>query len=353
MRSCARLLRRDYRLGLLLCSLILSIRCGNGHPGPANAPDGDRDGALADAQDEGAAPSELLILPIVDSTFPADALELYDLAILSFDLTGFDVVTFFLDLEDAWLSGYAFAYPLRNDVAGIGLEMYPSKYEAGPELLIHMGDVRNLGSDPSLIATKVMAQEFGHRYLAYVGVVADNVPADILLGRGDAHWSFFCDTDGSVMEGNELFDNGDGTFTTGDRWQGYSPLDRYLMGILPPEEVPDFFCVENAANFLLDGKGQGGDFANGSRPFYAGLTFSGTRIDLSVDDVIAAHGPRDPPAVAEQRTWRQAFIVVVRENGQIWHPFGLQWVDRLRVAWETYLPEHTDGLFVVDTHITQ
>ena len=55
-----------------------------------------------------------------------------------------------------------------------------------------------------------------------------------LLGRDVAHWSFFFDSDASVMEGNDIEDLGGGSFRTTAAVQRYSQLDQYAMGLLPP-----------------------------------------------------------------------------------------------------------------------
>ena len=60
---------------------------------------------------------------------------------------------------------------------------------------------------------------------------ADRAISDQLLGRQRAHWSFFMDSDGSVMEGNEIEDLGGGTFRTTVATEKYSRLDLYAMGL--------------------------------------------------------------------------------------------------------------------------
>jgi hypothetical protein len=52
-------------------------------------------------------------------------------------------------------------------------------------------------------AAAVMAHEFGHRWLAFAKIrnALGTASTGELLGRGQAHWSFFLDTDGSVWKG--------------------------------------------------------------------------------------------------------------------------------------------------------
>ena len=94
-----------------------------------------------------------------------------------------------------------------------------------------------------------MGQEVGHRWLAYLNF-RDHTGArsDALLGRDLAHWSFFFDSDASVMEGNDIEDQGGGQFRTVDAVKRYSMLDQYAMGLVGPNDVPPFFYVEAPAS---------------------------------------------------------------------------------------------------------
>src|SRR4029077_13241101 len=100
-----------------------------------------------------------------------------------------------------------------------------------------------------------------------------------LLGRDDAHWSFFFDSDASVMEGNDIEDQGGGQFRTVDAVKRYSRLDQYMMGLIPPSQVPSFFYVEspNTAKPKPDAP-------------LMGVSFPGPRRDVLIDDVIAING---------------------------------------------------------------
>jgi len=60
----------------------------------------------------------------------------------------------------------------------------------------------------------VIGQEAGHRWLAFLEFSDVNrQPSDALLGRDLAHWSFFFNSDASVMEGNRIQDLGGATAT--------------------------------------------------------------------------------------------------------------------------------------------
>lgn len=62
------------------------------------------------------------------------------------------------------------------------------------------------------------------------------------------------------------------------------------MGLLPAEEVPDFFVLEDLVYVRWDDAGY---------PIYRG-----DRIDVSIDDIIVREGPRSPDFAAARRNPR-------------------------------------------------
>jgi hypothetical protein len=118
------------------------------------------------------------------------------------------------------------------------------------------------------------------------------------------HWSFFLDTDASVMEGNDIADLGGGRFETVDFTRAYSPLDQYAMGLRGPEEVPPFFYVEGADDFRPNRT-----YKVSTAP-EAGVSFTGVRRAVRMEDVLAAMGPRVPDSAHAPRSSRLAFILV-------------------------------------------
>ena len=102
---------------------------------------------------------------------------------------------------------------------------------------------------------EVLGQEVGHRWGSFVNTnVAD------VLGRGQAHWSFFLDTGAfngsligagaSVMEGNRWQANGDGSFTTGRPCLTATSLfDLYVMGMLEARSARTRACGRQPITF--------------------------------------------------------------------------------------------------------
>ncbi len=98
----------------------------------------------------------------------------------------------------------------------------------------------------------------------------------------------------------EIVDLGDNRFKAEKRgWSyRYGPLELYLAGLVPPEDVPDFWVA-------IDGEWI--DQESG--------TFTATKIEkYTVSDVIAAYGKRVPEASISQREFRAAVILLIDEK---------------------------------------
>jgi hypothetical protein len=186
----------------------------------------------------------------------------------------------------------------------------------------------------------LLGQETGHQWLAYLRFRAPNGQrSDALLGRGLSHWSFFFDSDASVMEGNDIEDLGGGSFRTVATVNRYSMLDLYAMGAVSEDEVPPFFYVENPI-----GSGKGAESAP-----QTGVTFTGTRRDVTIQDVIAAMGPRDPSSRDAPRVHRQAFIYVLSAGRTSDPAAEITKLDGIRQAWEAFFAQATGGRITART----
>jgi uncharacterized protein (TIGR03437 family) len=151
----------------------------------------------------------------------------------------------------------------------------------------------------------VLGHEAGHLFNAFASVRDPDNPANkIMLGFGGSHWSFVFDSEASLDEGEQILDRGAGAsprFLTAAVTQGYAPLDQYLMGFRPSSDVPGTFAVTGSGLSPL-GHPQ------------SGISFSGARLDIGVNDVIAAEGRRTPDYTVAQRRYRFAFILVVPQG---------------------------------------
>lgn len=246
----------------------------------------------------------------------------------------------------------AFAYEITaaNDIRGIGQDIYNQAADFGSAGQLRSVVVMDwLGKYPDNPTSKflgenntlsVMGQEVGHRWLAYMDFRDHTgTTSDALLGRDLAHWSFFFNSEASVMEGNEISDLGGGQFKTTDAVKRYSHLDQYAMGLIPSSSVPTMFYVESPTS----------SHTRADAP-QIGVTFSGTRRDFLIDDVIAVNGARSPSAAESPRTHRQAFIYVVT-NGRSADGGQVSKLDGIRRQWETFFSQATDGRMTAVTRL--
>lgn len=221
------------------------------------------------------------------------------------------------DLEGA----FAYASGVENDVRGIGEEVFDDTVfwgsEGELESFVNMGNLRRYPRDPTgrvrgaasrPSTLGLLAHEVGHRWLARAAISHDGVASNALLGREQAHWSFFLDTDASFLEGNDIVQESEMRFRTVETVSRYSRLDLYLMGLAPPSEVSPFFLVSGASassfGHVLDAE---------SSPT-VGVVITGSRTDLTIEDVIRGSGARDPANGAAPTRFREAWILLTGPN---------------------------------------
>ena len=108
----------------------------------------------------------------------------------------------------------------------------------------------------------------------------------------------------SIMDGRFWRDNGDGTFTPITRYTSGGPswLDLYLMGLADASEVPDMFILRN---LQVVAGGTGGDI------WWEGGVYTGEREVISINQIIAAEGPREPSAAESQKDFNAGFVYLV------------------------------------------
>jgi hypothetical protein len=247
------------------------------------------------------------------------------------------------------VAGNTFSYEqsVKNSDTGIGLAAEDRSADFGSggrlESFVMMDDLKKypddltqrfLGEDSAL---SVLAHEVGHRWLVNALFRDGSVTSRELLGRDQVHWSFFVDTDGSFLEGNDIHPQSDGSFRTIGASLRYSALDQYLMGMRDASEVPPFFFVRNPLG--------AGNVDPGRKPA-TGIVFSGTRKDVSMSDVVVALGTRNPPGTPWARPFRQVFLYVA--VGGDAESSALDKLERIRGAWPPFFSQGTGGRGSVD-----
>jgi len=257
----------------------------------------------------------------------------------------------FTDRRLAGAGTFAYEQGVKNEISGLGDEVYDFSAEYGSAgrlaSFVMMDVITKYPEDPTTLflagvdsALSVLAHESGHRWLTRALFRdASGAVSDALLGRQLAHWSFFMNSSASFLEGNEIQDLGGGQFRTTGASLRYGPLDQYLMGLRAPEEVPSFFYVADVP------------VTGGSREQNPalGVLLTGTRRDVSVGDVIAAIGPRVPPASQAPTVLRQALVFVAAQGPP--SEATLAKLERLRAAFPAFYAAGTEGRGQVDPRV--
>lgn len=178
-----------------------------------------------------------------------------------------------------------------------------------------------------------LGHEVGHRWGAYVSAIVNG--ETISLGTWP-HWGpglqtrvafpYSLPVEASTLGGGVWQDNFDGTYTQlRDGFfvpaPGYSYLDLYLMGLISADEVPDFFILKNFARVGKDENGH--------------PIFKADRTKVTIQDVIAASGPRLPDVDHSQRKFNTGFVVVV-EHGHSPSPELIEQANGIRRHWIDY-----------------
>ncbi len=245
----------------------------------------------------------------------------------------FDFVTFFTDTANGMppqggSSWYRFVF---NDVEGIGFG--PFDQRAGYASTKLQGIMfLNQGHFP--VWRYVMLQEQGHRWSAfarYKDSQTGPIQTDHLLG-GWGHWALNLDDDRSPMD-YDVFDwvesasNYDRVQLTTDE-RAYCDLDLYLMGLLGPGDVDDFFLLSNVSPI-------------------SGTLFSADKKVMTVQKILMAEGPRVPDVSTSQKSFKNAFVVLTGSAGAASGLVGT--VDSLRSQFQSDFADATRNLAHVDT----
>jgi hypothetical protein len=190
---------------------------------------------------------------------------------------------------------------------------------------------------PYNYAMSQIGHEMGHRWSAFVSAKVGNETIPL----GPTHWArglhgpaafpYQRPSEASAMGAGVWQDNFDGTFTQLDDdyyvpATGWSYLDLYLMGLISASEVPDFFILRNLVSTGRDPNG---------RPI-----FKADRTKITIQDVIAAEGPRMPDVDHSQKKFNTGIVVVV-EHGKKPSAELVQRANAIATRWIDYFATTT------------
>jgi len=191
----------------------------------------------------------------------------------------------------------------------------------------------------------VMGQESGHRWNSFLRFDKGSGVSDLLLGRALAHWSTFLGFElSSTMDGgNNWVEIAPNTYENKSFVDYFSNLDQYAMGFRAPEEVPPFFYISSASNNTLAAR------TPGTVP--PGTLAFGTRVEVTIEEVIAAEGPRIPARDSAQKDYHQAFILLV-QLGTLPSNFQINQLQLYMDEWRKYWVIATDGRSTMSTDLS-
>ncbi len=250
----------------------------------------------------------------------------------------------------------AFAYAVQYETGGIG-------FGSGGAPWISPADVGSAGrllqlsfmNTPKLYAgepddASIVVHETTHHWSAYIELPGTPAPGYLLDEGYGGHWNIHAHTGGPSATGyGDVVDLGDGRFQYTVMYPlQLSPLELYLAGLIPPDEVPPMFYVQGGHDYEPAMPPYGGAWTQGSYSMDA--SYAGTRVDFTVQDVIAGNGVRTPAFGAAQTDFRFAFVLVCTDATAC-DPTDLALVEAQRTAFEVQLSTATGGRATADTSL--
>jgi hypothetical protein len=263
-------------------------------------------------------------------------------------------LVFFTNFQQT-MSGFANELNIKNDVTGIGLGIFDASSQYGSNSILESRCNMNrlsawaspdpynrwFGKGNNFLT--IMGQEAGHRWGSFAFFDAGGGPSNLILGRSDAHWSYYFDVDHSSAEGGNWVSTGGINYQCPTQIDFFSELDEYLFGLRTPDEVKDMFYISSATNNLPANRSVGTpvQFA----------TASGVFTPVTVEHIIAAEGARTPTEPNENKDLRQGFIFLLQQ-GTSPSQADLDKIAGFRRAWEEYFERSCDGRLTCNTSLT-
>lgn len=250
----------------------------------------------------------------------------------------YDFLVVFTTFEFETGDALAFHSLLRNDTQGIGIAPLDLGQAFGSAArlqgYIDMAATSRYpvtsGESHSLGALSTFAHEVLHRWGVKLSYRTDGgTTSRALIGSGDAHWSYFLDSDASLMYGADWRRRDDGRFESVAARQRYSALDLYMAGFAAASEVPPMTLI------------QGGDGAATDLPRLGAIS-GGSAETVRIEQIIAAEGPRIPDAAHSPKDFRAA-LILLRRPGELVPAQTLATLENTRTRLQQYFSQITDG----------
>jgi hypothetical protein len=223
---------------------------------------------------------------------------------------------------------------VRNTITGLGLALLDDSSQYGGPRALQAFAAINFDAEPPLL------HEFLHRW--------GNGFHPTFDATYISHWGY-SSVNGQLggFDPAQLVKNADGSYTingsslapigTRSDLGRYAPLELYMAGFLPASQVP-------ATTIFTGVQTIGGNADH----------FTGTRADVTINDLIARYGPRNPSLDSSQKRFRVAFVGATR---QPLSAAGMTYLTILaqqfsgRSCTRSSFPLATNGIAVVDPSI--
>lgn len=232
-------------------------------------------------------------------------------------------------------------HAVSNDVSGIGASVFDHSARFGSSRLqgyIDLGPVTSLGLNPSDPGFQAMLNLMGHEWMHRWGIFtkyrddSGELRAD-LLGAEGTHWSYYADTGASLMYGARWQLRADGRFEAIESRRRLGTLDLYLAGLAAPSEVAPVRLLPNGS-------------ASAQAIPQLGDVVDGPGALITLEQIVAAQGPRVPGADRAPRHFRGALLLLLRP-GQSPSADMLASLELLRVEFEQYFRSITRGRAII------
>lgn len=261
----------------------------------------------------------------------------------------FDFITVWLTFDDK-ASPMAGAYEstIKQDVAGIGIGRFDRSSSYGSNGVLR--SMMNMKSMPygsigvSGNVLEVWGQESAHRWLIFMEFRDPRTGknSDAILGRDCSHYSIFADTQASIEDGGGWTDMGKDPAGTGlnlfhldQTTERYGNLDLYGMGLMAADEMPSFYLIDEIPGYVTPRCGS--SYESAKKPIDSMKITKGKRIDIGIDDIVAANGVRLPTADQVNGYYREAEVILTTpDQNPADLAYKAEWMNKARVQWEDW-----------------
>ncbi|HEX6159041.1 MAG TPA: PKD domain-containing protein [Thermoanaerobaculia bacterium] len=234
-----------------------------------------------------------------------------------------DAVAIYSDFpSDILLTPFGAFATLANPGAD-GISQFSSAANPRTPTLMHMNSLFAFEGEG---AAQILLHELGHRWLYYFAIDEGGQESHAHNPRSyhPAQWVHTPGAllaDASPMGGTAFRDNGDGTYSTAGevRHTAYSWHELYLMGLARIAEVQPWY--------YLTGTSLGDEYFPPP-----GQTVTATRVDVNVQQIVSAMGPRHPSFDAAPKEFRVLFVVLERKPVETMPPFRRQFEETFTKA---------------------